>query len=103
MGVGPPSEPNENGDLRRLESVRPGGRRSLVLTLGEVATILQVDVRTVRKLIKIQRDEDTAAQAAGRTPRTVGLRVLQVSARLTRVTEQALGDYLQPSRDNSGH
>jgi hypothetical protein len=86
---------------RRLEPVVvPGGRRVQTLTLKQVADAIQVDVRTVRKLMKFQREEDTAASGEGRTPRQVGLRGIYISRRVTRVSEQALGDYLRSSGDN---
>lgn len=66
-----------SGSIRR--DVRPGGRREWVLTLDQVAEVLQTDVRTVRKLI-----------------RTQALRAIRISPRGTRVTERALGEYLHP-------
>ncbi len=81
--------------------ILPGGRRALTLTLEQVADALQVDVRTVRKLMKHQREEDAAAEAQGRAARLVGLRGLYISDRVTRVTEQALGDYLKGCSNNT--
>lgn len=65
------------------------------LTLDQVADLLQVDVRMIRKLARCQRDEDSAAAIAGRPSRIVGLRALYLSTRVTRVTEAALGEYLE--------
>jgi hypothetical protein len=79
---------------RNAGAIEPGGRRALVLTLQQVADVLSVDVRTVRKLIRLQREEDAEAKSEGRSPRTIGLRAVRLTERLTRVTEQALGEYL---------
>ena len=59
-------------------TVRPGGGRELTLTLREVAEVLKVDVRTIKKLI-----------------RTQALTALRVSPRNTRVTERALAEFLE--------
>ncbi len=75
-------------------AVQPGGRRTLTLTLEQVAVELQTDVRTVKKLIGVQRAEDTDAVRENREPRRLGLRATQLSTRLTRVTEQELSRYL---------
>ncbi|CAN5850204.1 hypothetical protein BH18ACI5_BH18ACI5_04350 [soil metagenome] len=65
-----------------------------LLTIDQVAAILQVDYRTCRKLIGVQEAEDLEAAAAGRSARTIGLRVLRISERVTRVTEAALEEFL---------
>jgi hypothetical protein len=61
------------------QGVLPGGRREYCFTLTEVADVLKTDIRTVRKLI-----------------RTKALRAVLISPRVTRVSEQAIGDYLNP-------
>jgi hypothetical protein len=83
----------------RLDEIRPGGRREYTLTLDEVAEVLKVHVKVVRKLIKIQYEEDCAAALEHRKPRTLGLRAKWVSTRIRRVTEQDLGDFLHPPRE----
>jgi hypothetical protein len=87
---------SQGPDRRHGEpQVRPGGRREWTLTLDEVAAVLQVHVKQVRKLIRIQYEEDRAAALEGRSPRPIGLRALYVSSRIRRITEQALGEFLQ--------
>lgn len=61
---------------RNQQSVLPDGRRAL--TLEQVATALQTDVRTVRKLIRLGK-----------------LRAKQLSERITRVPEESLFEYMQ--------
>jgi hypothetical protein len=80
---------------RRRHAMPNPDQRRRALTLPDVAAALQTDVRTVRKLIRMQREEDTAAAVAGRSPRTVGLRAKQLSKRLTRVSEAALYEFMQ--------
>lgn len=70
-------------------------QRAPALTLNEVADLLQVDVRMIRRLLKRQRDEDEAAAASGRAARIVGLRGIYISVRMTRVSEAALDAYLE--------
>jgi hypothetical protein len=62
-------------------------------TLPQVADVLGT-VAIVRKLIRIQCDEDADAAAQGRPPQAIGLRACKISARITRVTETALSEYL---------
>lgn len=81
-------------------AVLPGGRRALTLTLDQVAETLQVDVRKVRQLLRLQHDEDVAAAAQNRPSRPIGLRGVYLSKRLTRVTEEALGEFLNGGRSN---
>jgi hypothetical protein len=86
---------------KRLSDVHPGGRREYTLTLDEVAAILKVHVKTVRKLIRCQYEEDKAAALESRKPRALGLRALYVTSKVRRVTEHALGEYLNPPREHS--
>lgn len=60
---------------RYQQYVLPDGRRAL--TLEQVAAALQTDVRTVRKLIRLGK-----------------LRAKQLSERVTRVSEEALFEYM---------
>jgi excisionase family DNA binding protein len=75
------------GPDRRTDppTVRLGGGRELTLTLREVAEVLKVDVRTVKKLI-----------------RTQALFAIRVSPRNTRVTERALTAFLEGDPTGSG-
>jgi len=59
-------------------TIQPDGRQEHTLTLPEVAAVLKVTVRTVRKLI--QNGE---------------LRAIRVSPRVTRVTERALEEFIE--------
>jgi hypothetical protein len=104
-----PRVPVSLPDRRRpdAQAIRTNGdgQRTWVLTLEEVAAILKTDVRTVRKLIRVQREEDAAAEREARAPRLVGLRAARIAARITRVREEALGAYLRQAegaRNKSG-
>jgi excisionase family DNA binding protein len=71
--------PRPGPDRRQAPpTVRPGGSRELTLTLREVADVLKVDVRTIKKLIRSQ-----------------ALVAIRVSPRNTRVTERALAAFLE--------
>lgn len=94
------AEPAPPGRNRRTSGeIVPGGRRTLTLTLDQVAEILQVDVRKVRMLLRLQAKEDSLAESEERAPRRVGLRGLYLSERLTRVSEEELGNFLRGGRD----
>jgi hypothetical protein len=82
------------------QHIVPGGRREWVLTLEEVATALKTDIRTIRKLIRLQREENAAARAEHRTPAIVGLHAVMLSERNTRVREEALATYLRHAESN---
>lgn len=71
----PPVVPTVEGRRRNQQYVLPAGRRAL--TLDQVAIALQTDVRTVRKLIRLGQ-----------------LRAKQLSERVTRVSEEALFEYM---------
>lgn len=81
-------------DRRRPDhqTFREGGSR--VLTLPQVAEILQVDLRVVKKLVALQAEEDAIAAREGRDPRVVGLRAKVLSPRVRRIVERELGRYL---------
>ena len=70
---------------RHRTHLMPGGRR--MLTLEETAAHLNVSKSTIRKLIKIQRDEDTAAFATGRPAKRLGLRSSRLGPHVTRIRE----------------
>jgi excisionase family DNA binding protein len=59
------------------QQVLPGGKREWTMTLPEVAAVLKVSVGMVKKLIR---------QGA--------LRATRISPRVIRVTERALGEFL---------
>jgi excisionase family DNA binding protein len=63
------------------ERVEPGGRREYTMTLHEVAAILKTDVRKIKMLI-----------------REGHLRAIRISPKVVRVTERALGEFLDPPR-----
>lgn len=66
------------------QAPRPGGNRELTLTLPEVANVLRINVRKVKMLI-----------------REGYLRAIRISPRCVRVTERALGEFLDgPSAQN---
>ena len=68
--------------------------RHLRLRARRERLVLKVHVKVVRKLIRIQYEEDKAAALEGRRPKPIGLRALYVSSRVRRITEQALGEFL---------
>ncbi|HET9566682.1 MAG TPA: hypothetical protein VFP27_19750, partial [Mycobacterium sp.] len=69
-----------------------------VLTLPQVAAILQVDLRIVKKLVALQAEEDAFAIRESRTPRVVGLRAKVLSPRVRRIVERELGRYLHDEK-----
>lgn len=81
-------------DRRRPDHQTFRDTGSRVLTLPQVAAILQVDLRIVKKLIALQAEEDRIAAEERRSPRSVGLRAKVISPRVRRVVERELGRYL---------
>jgi excisionase family DNA binding protein len=76
-----PDNANGNGERRSGLRIEPGGRREYTLTLQEVAAALKTDVRKVKMLI-----------------REGHLRAIRISPKVVRVTERALGEFLDPPR-----
>jgi len=58
-----------------------------MLSVKEVAEHLNTTVKIVRKLIRLQRQEDAQALHEGRQPAMVGLRANSYSPRHTRIRE----------------
>jgi hypothetical protein len=91
----PSPVPARQADRRRQPpEIRPGGRREYTLTLDEVAEVLKVHVKMVRKWIRAQYDEDCAAALAHRPAERHGLRALYVSTRIRRIKEAELCEFI---------